>query len=312
MESTSFAMSVQCSQFVVDRIRERNLTPDFEFEQYGVREVKGKGQMTTYLVKAGEWRAAMDARDDPPTASANDIMKETFQRVKFTRQGSTLKAVAHADFIAQETVEELKKGKAAAERQLSAAQSRADELAREKDEKAALLARALEDVEKYKEASREVEQLREQAKAAKGRASLVSSPVLPRTPITPASASSVASVAGIPHAFSGSEFVEQIERTQPSTWSDAAVLAWLHCAFTSSFASKYAAAFEEGGINGMILLSLTDEDLTDLLGITRPLHKRRFRGEIEKLVERNENWSEIVESSRNDVARTLLATTPEL
>ncbi|KAK9794043.1 hypothetical protein WJX73_001341 [Symbiochloris irregularis] len=56
MESTSFPLAIQVSQAVVDAADK----PD-TFHPLGARKIKGKGDMPTWLYKAGEWEAARKA-----------------------------------------------------------------------------------------------------------------------------------------------------------------------------------------------------------------------------------------------------------
>ena len=56
MESTGFPMCVQVTDSVVETIMteakvDGDTTYDNMWEEYGVREVKGKGQMKTFLAK---------------------------------------------------------------------------------------------------------------------------------------------------------------------------------------------------------------------------------------------------------------------
>lgn len=71
------------------------------------------------------------------------------------------------------------------------------------------------------------------------------------------------------------------ERPAPSTWKERDVCEWVRTLpFKQS--DEYADMFQDGAVNGPLLLQLTDELLVDI-GITRKIHRARILLEIQNL-----------------------------
>jgi hypothetical protein len=69
------------------------------------------------------------------------------------------------------------------------------------------------------------------------------------------------------------------QENDPKQWTELDVKNWLE----KMGCQQYAEAFKQNLVNGELLLTLTESDLTAHLGVTLPLHKRRLTMEIEKL-----------------------------
>ena len=62
-------------------------------------------------------------------------------------------------------------------------------------------------------------------------------------------------------------------------WSEDEVAAWLH---TSKALARYAEVFTENGINGKLLLSLSEDELCEL-GVANKFHRARLLSDIAEL-----------------------------
>ena len=101
MESTGFPSCIQCSNNILSMLQQPGEDDDGIYGQscffeYGKRAIKGKGEMTTYLLKIGDWKVAVEEKKREALASANgeenrlaqrkksiSLLSETYQRVKF-------------------------------------------------------------------------------------------------------------------------------------------------------------------------------------------------------------------------------------
>lgn len=93
MESTGFPSCIQVSESFVSVAGHESGNAFDKFCEYGEREVKGKGAMTTYLVKVGDWKVALEAKARESKGNIEDkkaelkknaaMLNETFHRVKF-------------------------------------------------------------------------------------------------------------------------------------------------------------------------------------------------------------------------------------
>lgn len=61
MESNGFPMCIHVSSATKILLED-----ECDWIEYGSRQIKGKGSMTTYIAKVGEWDAAIRARDEVP------------------------------------------------------------------------------------------------------------------------------------------------------------------------------------------------------------------------------------------------------
>jgi hypothetical protein len=68
-------------------------------------------------------------------------------------------------------------------------------------------------------------------------------------------------------------------------WASAHVEEWLDAALGLP---QYQHRFREAAVDGPVLLSLRDSDLTHLLGVQHPLHRRKIELAIRKLQDRGE------------------------
>ena len=75
------------------------------------------------------------------------------------------------------------------------------------------------------------------------------------------------------------------ELLPPSHWDDAMVSGWM-VTVMPVFSWKYVLSFRNMGIDGKMLLTLTEEDLVGL-GIQPKLHLKRFAAEIDILRRRD-------------------------
>merc|ERR1711871_365618 len=90
MESTGFQSCVQVSNEVVEALErdlshnESDVTPEFEFVEFGKRSIKGKGTMKTYLLKHGNYEAALASRSEGNSSEKDQMaVAEAYQRVKY-------------------------------------------------------------------------------------------------------------------------------------------------------------------------------------------------------------------------------------
>ena len=60
MESTGYPMSIQLSESALAAALQQGV-PDDRFVPFGERAVKGKGTLRTYLLREGDWEAALHA-----------------------------------------------------------------------------------------------------------------------------------------------------------------------------------------------------------------------------------------------------------
>lgn len=70
----------------------------------------------------------------------------------------------------------------------------------------------------------------------------------------------------------------------PSLWDETEVSFWM-CMKSWTLGAKYAEEFRKEGIDGKMLLSLSEQDLETSLKITNPMHRRRLVQEISLLRE---------------------------
>lgn len=68
----------------------------------------------------------------------------------------------------------------------------------------------------------------------------------------------------------------------PADWTTADVCDWLTGAL---LLPQYASAFDAASVDGPLLLSLSDTDLRDLIGINHALHRRKIHQAVERLLE---------------------------
>ena len=64
MESTGFAMCVQLSNPTYDLIQNLPIKDEVKFHSLGPRPVKGKGDMTTFLLEYGDWKETLEAWEE--------------------------------------------------------------------------------------------------------------------------------------------------------------------------------------------------------------------------------------------------------
>ena len=86
-------MCVQASHEFVERITKDAKAAGEEgsspWVEYGLREVKGKGQMKTFLAEIGEWEKAMAAKKDEGTRkSSMEVRNSQIQTLNETYQVS--------------------------------------------------------------------------------------------------------------------------------------------------------------------------------------------------------------------------------
>jgi class 3 adenylate cyclase len=72
MESTGFPMTVHISDSTFQRAMSSG-TDEEGFHSMGRRMVKGKGAMHTWLVKEGEWKAALQALEETMDRTSSDL-----------------------------------------------------------------------------------------------------------------------------------------------------------------------------------------------------------------------------------------------
>ena len=84
--------------------------------------------------------------------------------------------------------------------------------------------------------------------------------------------------------FSASAAAKNVVPPQgpPADWTTADVCDWLTGAL---LLPQYASAFDAASVDGPLLLSLSDADLRDLIGITHALHRRKIHQAVERLLE---------------------------
>ena len=72
----------------------------------------------------------------------------------------------------------------------------------------------------------------------------------------------------------------EVSRADASRWSASFIASQLN--EIGEVFSAYAQSIEANGINGVVLLTLKDDDLEDL-GVTNKFHRKRLLAEIEQL-----------------------------
>ena len=87
------------------------------------------------------------------------------------------------------------------------------------------------------------------------------------------------------HPVDGAPGAWAAEMLPPSEWDDAMVSGWMVSSMPI-FAAKYVTTFLDMGVDGEMLLALTETDLKEL-GVNKRLHLVRFRAEIERLRQRD-------------------------
>jgi class 3 adenylate cyclase len=93
MESTSFKMCVQASSEVVHAIKDSQYHNEFNFVEYGQRDIKGKGEMTTFLLQTGDYEIALENKEQAKETQTQSeaqqaLMAETYARVALRGAGS--------------------------------------------------------------------------------------------------------------------------------------------------------------------------------------------------------------------------------
>jgi len=66
-------------------------------------------------------------------------------------------------------------------------------------------------------------------------------------------------------------------------WRTLDVITWVG---ESMQLPQYAEAFAEGAVDGQMLMSLTDGDLKDELGVANAVHRQKLAGEIARLLKK--------------------------
>jgi DNA-binding response OmpR family regulator/nitrogen-specific signal transduction histidine kinase len=267
MESSGFKMCVQVSQSVVDALQGSQLEHEFEFEQYGERDIKGKGEMCTYLLRTGDFEAALEAKANAgaemnSAEKQQALMKETYARVAIrgARSGSFMLPVHNeADLMGEMNETAITR-----------------ERNREHLELAAKYDKLRTDFE-VKEI--ELKQLKKQvaSQVASSREGLENS--------------STTVVDGFKSPQPGgvqSPFLSRFQEggyepsSIPMDWTDEDVSYWL-VSKMPFVGPRYVWNFRENGVDGKMLFELKAADLEDVLGVSNQMHRTRITREIQVL-----------------------------
>ena len=289
MESTGFPSCIQVSHEFYQAYKDTK-SEDFTFIEYGKREVKGKGQMLTYLAKEGKFHDALAKRDANGTTQSNpkEQLQEAYNRAKFRTASVSFLPTSELDM---KGMEDHKNELLDLKNQVTLLRTHSNKVEEDKMRLEEKNKKLKEQVAKLKEAASGNRQEGRASPASSGgsRAAAGGSSTTQRaawtSPVRAAMQGSPGNMEWLGSSSSSNNNNNVLISlgSRPSLWDDAEVSFWL-CLKMMHLGAAYAGKFRQASINGEMLLGLSETDFQDL-GVTEKLHQRRLLKEIESLRE---------------------------